>query len=86
VAWALYQGALALVALLLALRAWYWPERWPLLPGPRLFGIALLPLAVLLLILFEFALRPRLLPQAPVRSLYAFVRDLARAWPALLAE
>ena len=84
--WALYQGALALVALLLALRAWYWPERWPLLPGPRLFGIVLLPLAVVLLILAEFALRPRLLPQAPVRSLYAFVRDLVRAWPALLAE
>lgn len=84
--WALYQGALALVALLLALRTWYWPERWPLLPGPRLFGIVLLPLAVVLLILAEFALRPRLLPQAPARSLYAFVRDLARAWPALLAE
>lgn len=85
-AWALYQGALAVVALLLALRAWYWPERWPLLPGPRLFGVVLLPLAVVLLILAEFALRPRLLPQAPARSLYAFVRGLVRAWPALLAE
>jgi len=84
--WALYQGTLALVALLLALRAWYWPERWSALPGPRLFGVVLLPLAVAMLILAEFALRPRLLPQAPPRSLYVFVRDLARAWPALLAE
>jgi len=84
--WALYQAALAVIALILALRAWYWPERWPLLPGPRLFGVVLLPLAVAALILAEFALRPRLLPQAPPRSLYTFARDLARAWPALLAE
>lgn len=84
--WALYQGALALAALLLALRVWYRPERWPMLPGPRLFGVVLLPLAVAALILAEFALRPRLLPQAPPRSLYTFVRDLVRAWPALLAE
>jgi uncharacterized membrane protein len=84
--WALYQGALALLALLLALRGWYWPERWPALPGPRLFGLVLLPLAIAALILGEFALRRRLLPQAPARSLYAFVRDLVRAWPALLAE
>jgi uncharacterized membrane protein len=84
--WALYQGALALVGLLLALCAWYGPQRWPVLPGPRWFGVVLLPLAVAALILAEFALRPRLLPQAPPRSLYAFVRDLVRAWPALLAE
>lgn len=84
--WALYQGALALLALLLALRGWYWPERWPALPGPRLFGVVLLPLAVAVLILGEFALRRRLLPQAPPRSLYTFARDLVRAWPALLAE
>lgn len=84
--WALYQGVLASFALLLALRGWYWPDRWPALPGPRLFGVVLLPLAVAVLILAEFALRPRLLPQAPVRSLYAFMRDLVRAWPALLAE
>jgi uncharacterized membrane protein len=84
--WALYQAALALIALILALCAWYGPPRWPALPGPRLFGVVLLPLAVALLILAEFALRPRLLPQAPPRSLYAFVRDLVRAWPALLAE
>lgn len=84
--WALYQGALALLALLLALRGWCWPERWPALPGPRLFGVLLLPLAVAVLILGEFALRRRLLPQAPPRSLVAFVRDLVRAWPALLAE
>jgi uncharacterized membrane protein len=84
--WALYQGALAAVGLLLALCAWYRPQRWPALPGPRWFGVVLLPLAVAALILAEFALRPRLLPQAPPRSLYSFVRDLVRAWPALLAE
>jgi len=84
--WALYQAALALIALILALCAWYGPQRWPALPGPRLFGVVLLPLAVAMLLLAEFALRPRLLPQAPPRSLYAFVRDLVRAWPALLAE
>ena len=84
--WASFQAALALIALILALCAWYGPQRWPALPGPRLFGVVLLPLAVAALILAEFALRPRLLPQAPPRSLYAFVRDLARAWPALLAE
>jgi uncharacterized membrane protein len=84
--WALYQGALAVLALLLALRGWYWPQHWPALPGPRLFGVLLLPLAVAVLLLGEFALRRRLLPQAPPRSLVRFVRDLARAWPALLAE
>jgi uncharacterized membrane protein len=84
--WALYQAALALIALILALCAWYGPQRWPALPGPRLFGVVLLPLAVAMLILAEFALRPRLLPQAPPRSLFAFARDLVRAWPALLAE
>ena len=84
--WASYQAALALIALGLALYAWYAPPHWPALPGPRLFGVVLLPLAVAALILAEFALRPRLLPQAPPRSLYAFVRDLVRAWPALLAE
>jgi uncharacterized membrane protein len=83
---ALYQAALALIALILALCAWYGPQRWPALPGPRLFGVVLLPLAVAALILIEYALRPRLLPQAPPRSLYAFVRDLVRAWPALLDE
>jgi uncharacterized membrane protein len=84
--WALYQAALAAIALILALCAWYGPLRWPALPGPRLFGVVWLPLAVAALVLAEFVLRPRLLPQAPPRSLYAFVRDLVRAWPALLAE
>jgi uncharacterized membrane protein len=84
--WALYQATLAAIALILALCAWYAPQRWPALPGPRLFGVVWLPLCVAALILAEFALRPRLLPQAPPRSLYSFVRGLVRAWPALLAE
>ena len=84
--WALYQATLAAIALILALCAWYAPQRLPALPGPRLFGVVWLPLCVAALILAEFALRPRLLPQAPPRSLYSFVRGLVRAWPALLAE
>ena len=84
--WALYQAALAAIALLLALCAWYGPQRWPALPGPRLFGVVWLPLCVAALVLAEFVLRPRLLPQAPTHSLYAFVRGLVRAWPLLLAE
>ena len=34
------------------------------MPGPRLFG-AILPVAVALLFVMEFAMRPSLLPQAP---------------------
>jgi len=84
--WALYQASLAALALLLALRARYWPSFLPQLPGPRVFGVVVLPLAVAALVVVEFALRPRLLPQAPPRSLPAFARELVRAWPALLAE
>jgi len=84
--WALYQAALAAIALLLALCAWSGAQRWPACPGPRLFGVVWLPLCVAALVLTEFALRPRLLPQAPTHSLYAFVRGLVRAWPTLLAE
>ena len=84
--WALYQALLAALALLLALRVRYWPAYLPLLPGPGVFGMIVLPLAVAALVLVEFALRPRLLPQAPPRSLPAFARELVRSWPALLAE
>jgi uncharacterized membrane protein len=84
--WALYQALLAGVALLLALHAWWWPQVWPGLPGPRLFGVVVLPLAVTALALGEFAVRPLLLPQAPRKSLLRFICDLVRAWPALLNE
>jgi len=84
--WALYQGVLGLIALALALRVWCCPQCLPDLPGPRLFGAVGLPLAVAGLLLVEFALRPRLLPQAPPRSLYAFVLALVSSWPALVQE
>jgi uncharacterized membrane protein len=84
--WTLYQALLAGIALLLALRTWWWPQLWSALPGPRLFGGVVLPLAVAALALGEFAARPLLLPQAPRRSLLRFIRDLVRAWPALLNE
>jgi hypothetical protein len=39
-----------------------------------------------MLLLVEFALRPRLLPQAPQRSLPAFLRGVLLAWPAALED
>lgn len=84
--WAVYQATLAALALLLALHRWGWPQVAAWLPGPRLFGIVILPLAVALLALGEFVLRPRLLPQAPRHRLHAFALGLVRAWPAILRE
>jgi uncharacterized membrane protein len=84
--WAAYQGALAVVGVLLAAHAWFFPGRWPWLPDARLFGILILPAAVTMLLLVEFALRPRLLPQAPQRSLPAFLRGVLLAWPAALED
>jgi uncharacterized membrane protein len=84
--WAAYQGALALLGVLLAAHMWFFPRRWPWLPDTRLFGILILPAAVAVLLLVEFALRPRLLPQAPRRSLPAFLRSVLLAWPAALED
>ena len=77
--WAGYQSVLAAIAALLAVRA-AGGLNWPTLPGlsPRLFGAIVLPLAVAILFLGEFALRRWLLPQAPRHSLFAFVRNLVR--------
>lgn len=78
--WALYQATLALLA---ALWAWRAPAALP----PAHVGAALaLPLAIVLLFLGEFALRPRLLPQAPRSGLLAFVRGMLQAWPTLLRD
>ena len=85
--WAIYQAGLAALGALIALHACGgldWLPAWA--PGPRVFGALLLPLAVVALFLGEFALRPLLLPQAPRRSLFAFVRELVRAWPRLLDD
>jgi uncharacterized membrane protein len=85
--WAGYQCALALIGAALALHAHGWLV-WlpPGAPSARAFGALWLPLAVGVLFLGEFALRPRLLPQAPRHGLLAFVRALVRAWPQLLDE
>ena len=80
VVWALYQTLLALLALWLALAP---PPGWP---GPRAFGAFGLPGAVLALLLLEFFLRRRLLPQAPRHSLVGFLSGLVRAWPRLLED
>lgn len=84
--WAAYQSVLAAIGLLLAVRAGCCAGAWTWLPGPRLFGIVLLPTAVGALLLVEFLLRPRLLPQAPRRSAPQFLRGLLRVWPAALED
>lgn len=85
--WTGYQTALAAIAALLAIRAGGGPN-WLALPGwnPRMFGGIVLPLAVVVLFLGEFALRRRLLPQAPRHSLFDFVRNLVRVWPSLIGD
>jgi uncharacterized membrane protein len=85
--WASYQFALAAIAALLAIRA-AGGLNWPVLSGlsPRLFGAIVLPAAVAILFLCEFALRCWLLPQAPRHSLFGFVRNIVRAWPRLIGE
>ena len=83
--WAVYQFMLATVAAVLALRA----HGWLALPNstlPSWFGLVWLPVAVALMFLGEFALRPRLLPQAPRHNLFVFLRELVRAWPQLLRD
>jgi uncharacterized membrane protein len=84
--WAFYQVLLALAGLVLAVHVWSCPDctRW--LPGPHLFGVVLLPAAVGALMVGEFLLRRQLLPQAPHRSLVAFLGSVARAWPAALED
>lgn len=84
--WAAWQGALAAAAVLLAVRTHAFADAWPALPGPRAFGLVVLPGAVAALLGAEFALRPRLLPQAPRRSFAQFARAIARAWPAVLRD
>jgi len=80
VLWALYQ---ALLAALAASWAWLQPTALP----PAHIGAALaVPLAVVALFVAEFALRPRLLPQAPRTGLLAFVRGMLQAWPQLLRD
>jgi predicted LPLAT superfamily acyltransferase/uncharacterized membrane protein len=83
--WTVYQFALAGAAALLALQAHGWLAL-PLRTPPAVFGLLWLPVAVALLFLAEFALRPWLLPQAPRHNLFLFVAKLIRCWPALLRD
>jgi uncharacterized membrane protein len=83
--WAIYQGALAGCAAVLAMHDVRDRLPWPG-ASPRVFGTVVLPLAVAALFLGEFALRRWLLPQAPRHSLAAFVRNLVRMWPHLIGD
>ncbi|HEX3896135.1 MAG TPA: hypothetical protein VHW73_07985 [Rudaea sp.] len=82
--WTMYQTLLAIIALCAALTArGFFPAVSGMMPSPRLFG-AILPVAVALLFVVEFAMRPFLIPQAPRHGLISFARRLILAWPALL--
>lgn len=84
--WAAWQLTLALCAALLALHAQGKFSAGLRLPTPSAFGLIVMPLAVALLFLGEFFLRPRLLPRAPRHHLIEFVRALVHHWPALLVD
>jgi hypothetical protein len=83
VLWACVQGVLMIFGIACALHA---RGAWPLLtlPSPHAFAALVLPGAVALTFLLEFALRQLLLPQAPRHRLVFFVRELVRAWPRLV--
>ncbi len=84
--WAVYQTLLAMAALLSVLvQRGIFPALSGVTPGPRWFG-GILPIAVALLFVIEFAVRPRLLPQAPRHGLISFARRLILAWPTLLDD
>jgi hypothetical protein len=84
--WAAWQFVLALCAVLLAMHSRGAFATNLQLPSPRAFGLIGLPPAIALLLLAEFLLRPRLLPQAPRRGFFDFLRALVRHWPALLDD
>jgi uncharacterized membrane protein len=85
--WAIYQTALAAIALLLA-RPTAGGLAWLPIPciSARWFGAVVLPLAVAALFFGEFGMRRWLLPQAPRHSLIGFTHALIRVWPRLLDD
>jgi uncharacterized membrane protein len=84
--WTVYQALLAIVALCAVFtQRGFFPALSDLMPSPRMFGV-ILPVAVALLFVIEFAMRPLLLPQAPRHSLISFARRLILAWPTLLDD
>jgi predicted LPLAT superfamily acyltransferase/uncharacterized membrane protein len=84
--WAGFQFLMALIGAFAVARDYGWSASLPWLPSAEAFGALWLPAAVAALFLGEFLTRPLLLPQAPRRSLFAFVRSLFRVWPQLLKE
>lgn len=84
--WAAYLLLLASIVAALALHARYAATTWAWLPSAQRFGALGVPLAVAALLLGEFALRRWLLPQAPRRSVFGFLRGLTVAWPYLLDD
>ena len=84
IVWALVQGALLLLGLACAAHERGILAAWPL-PSPRVFAAAILPGTVAATFLVEFALRRRLLPQAPRHRFGTFLQRLVQAWPRLLA-
>ncbi|MGA9334608.1 MAG: hypothetical protein WBV39_10065 [Rudaea sp.] len=85
--WVVWQSAFAMLGAAVALHAngRFLPQS-TYFPGPVEFGAIILPLAVALLFLGEFFLRPLLLPQAPRHALWWFATRLVRAWPQLLGD
>ena len=84
--WTIYQTLLTIIAVGAVLtQRGFFPALSGTMPGPRMFG-AILPVAVALLFVIEFAMRPSLLPQAPRHGLISFARRLILAWPTLLDD
>jgi uncharacterized membrane protein len=85
-AWSIYQACLAALALLaLLISHGVLAVAAGIMPEPRTFN-AILPAAVAVMFVIEFALRPLLLPQAPRHGLISFARRLILAWPSLLDD
>lgn len=84
--WTVYQALLASAALCAVfVQRGFFPALSDVMPSPRVFG-AILPVAVAVLFVIEFAIRPLLLPQAPRHGLISFARRLILAWPTLLDD
>jgi hypothetical protein len=82
----LWAGAMIAFALFAALCVAHVHGAFPLnLPSPQFCAVAL-PAVSAFLFVGEFALRHRLLPQAPRHTLWRFVRDMVHIWPELIGD
>ncbi len=85
--WAIWQGALAAFGAIVVMRTHGLGPLFPAwLPSPVVYGVLILPLAVIALFLGEYLLRPRLLPQARRHPLWQFFKGLLQAWPRLIGD